>query len=734
MRSRTVAIFFMLLAIGSVAVSDELSVDWIFSDEGDTATTMPETMWTSGGELLFLDESRPEAERTLERFVAATGARGPAVDRDAAMASLAALIGEEAVPDSLEWPDDIDATGRFALYTFEDDLYLLELAASRFVRLTHTPEAEQAARFSPDGHRIAFVRANDLFVLDLEGRAERRLTDDGADTLLNGVQSYVYREEIFYDEIGYWWSPDSAALAFLRFDESMVSEMLWVDHAPAVPRVIRQRYPKAGGANPLVRVGLVEVAGGATNFVPAADMPYEYVMGVTWRPDSRKVAVQVTNRMSTRLDLYLVDRATGGAERILSDPDEGWANQHEIDFLDDGRFVWSSERDGHTHLYLHGTDGALVRQLTRGPWSVRAHSSFYGEALGSAFVDETAGNVYFTAREASPIEWQVYRVGLDGTGFERVSEAAGVHRVDFSRDRRFYTDSHSAHCTPPTLAVRSADGERIAELATSRTNLMADFDWVCPELLTVPAADGYPVQVRLVKPQPFDPTKRYPAIVYIYGGPASPVVRDAFDYSFARNAPFDQLLARSGYVVMNVDPRSATGVSKADENSIVGKLWADGELSDMLTGVRWLKSLDWVDGDRVGVWGWSGGGVSTLLFMTRSEEFKAGVAIAPVTDWRFYDTKFTETYMKTPADNPEGYENFDLVARAGDLHGRVMLVHGTYDDNVHPQNTWAMVDALLEAGKTFDLMIYPMRKHGIDDRPAQRDLYKRMLEFWKRNL
>ena len=340
MRFRTVSILALVLAIGPVVGADELSVDWIFSDEGDTATTMPETMWTDGGDLLFLDESRPKAERTLERFVPAAGARGPAVDRDAAMASLAALVGKEAMPDALEWPGDLDATGRFALYTIEDDLFLLELATSRFARLTSTPEAEQAARFSPDGRRVAFVRANNLFVLDLEPRAERRLTHDGAYTILNGVQSYVYREEIFYDEVGYWWSPDSAALTFLRCDESMVSEMLWVDHAPAVPRVIRQRYPKAGGANPQVRVGIVEVAGGEITFVPAAQMPYEYVMGVTWRPDNRKVAIQVANRMSTRLGLYLVDRATGGAERILSDPDDGWVNQHEIDFLADGRFVW----------------------------------------------------------------------------------------------------------------------------------------------------------------------------------------------------------------------------------------------------------------------------------------------------------------------------------------------------------------------------------------------------------
>jgi len=735
MRSVTACSLALLLTVCSLAAADELTVDWIFSDEGESATRMPRTEWTDTGDLLLLDMRRPEAERTLERFTPSSGARRPAVDREAAMATLAELVGEDGVPDALEWPDDFDGAGRLAVYTFDDDLYLLDLAASRFTRLTRTPEVEEAPRFSPDGRRLAFVRAHDLYVRDLESTAEHRLTFDGADTLLNGVLSFVYWEEVFdHDDAGYWWSPDSSALAFLRSDESMVSEMLWVDTEPAVPRVIRQRYPKPGDPNPRVALGVVEVASGTATFVTSEAMPFEYVMGVTWRPDSRKVAVQVCNRANTRLHLYLVDRATGDAERMLSEPDDGWVNQHELDFLSDGRFVWSSERDGSTHLYLVAADGTLERRLTSGPWSVRGHGSFYGEALDSAFVDEATGVVYFTAREASPVEWQLYRVGLDGAGFERVSEAAGVHRVDFSPDRRYYTDSYSAHCTPPTLTVRRATSEPVAELATSRPDLMEDFAWVCPELLTVPSEDGYPVQIRLVKPQPFDPSKRYPAIVYIYGGPAAPVVRDAFDYSFARNAPFDQLLARSGYIVMNVDPRSSTGVSKTDQNTVAGRVWADGELADMLAGVRWLKSHEWVDGDRVGVWGWSGGGTSTLLLMTRSDEFAAGISIAPVTDWRFYDTKFAETFMRTPADNPDGYANFDLVARAADLHGRVMLVHGTYDDNVHPQNTWAMVDALLDAEKPFDMMIYPMRKHDIGDRPAEKDLYRRMLEFWRRHL
>jgi dipeptidyl-peptidase-4 len=723
-----------LLAAPGWAADEELTVEWIYSDEGRNATAMPQFVWTTGGDLLFLDATKPETERTLERLTPSSGVRKAAMNNAAALAGLKALVGDDATPDVLEWPTDIDDAGRMALYEFAGDLFVLDLSTSRFSRVTHTPETEQIARLSPDGKKISFARANDLYVADLESGSEKRLSTDGSETILNGVLSYVYFEEIFGREtIGYWWSPDSGAIAFLRSDESMVTELLWVDHAPAVPRVIRQRYPKAGGANPEVTAGIVDVVTGSTVFADRQRMPYEYVVRVDWKPDSTQAAIQVTNRMQTRLDLYLVDRASGEADRILSDPDEAWVNFHEIEFLADGSFVWSSERDGHTHLYLYGADGTLVRRLTSGDWSVRGPSGFYSEALDSTWVDENAGKVFFTAREASPIELQLYRVGLDGEGFQRVTLERGTHGIEFSRDRRFFTDLHSSNCVPPTLAVRGANGNRVAGVAASRPNLLEDFDWVCPELLTAPADDGTPLQVRLLKPQPFDPAKSYPAVVYVYGGPSAPAVGNVFNTGLDRSA-YDQLLARAGFVVMTVDPRSATAASKTDQNTVVRRVWADGELADMLAGVRWLKALDWVDGDRLGVWGWSGGGTSTLLLMTRSEEFRAGIAVAAVTDWATYDTKFAELYMKTPADNPEGYENYNLVDRAKDIHGRVMLVTGTYDDNVHPQNTFAFVNELIKAGKTFDTMIYPMRKHGISDKAARIDLYTRMIEFWKRNL
>ena len=420
---------------------------------------------------------------------------------------------------------------------------------------------------------------------------------------------------------------------------------------------------------------------------------------------------------------------------MLTDTDPAWVNQKELQFLDGGKqFVVSSERDGHTHLYRYGIDGKLANAVTRGDWSVRGPIHFYGEALGSAWVDEAGGWVYFTALEKSPIERHLYRVRLDGTGMARLTRENGTHQITFSPDRRYYVDLHSSHDTLPSLSIHEASGASRAILAPSRGDLVAAFDLQTPEFLTVPAADGLALQARLLKPKGFDPGKKYPVLVYVYCGPGSPTVADLWDYSFAANAFFDQILVRQGYVVASIDNRSATAASKTAENTVLRQVWSDGELADLMDGVKWLKAQPWVDPTRVGVWGWSGGGTSTLLAMTRSQEFKAGISIAPVTDWHYYDTKFAETYMKMPSENVEGYDHYSLVKRAKDLHGRLLLVFGSGDDNVHPQNEWSFADELIAAGKPFDLMVYPMRKHPIDDRPARIHLYKKMLEFWKLNL
>ena len=710
----------------------EISVEWIFSDAGEEPTRLPPFAWTSGGDALLLDTRKPKDVRTFERVTPA-GARTTAVDRAAAWSSLKALVGESGVPESLSWPASLDRAGLRAAYTFAEDLFLLDLAASRFERLTRTAERESIPRLSPDGRRLAFVRGNDLFVLDIATRTESRLTSDGSDAVLNGALSWVYWEEVFdHEDAGFWWAPDGGAIAFLRTDESAVSQVSFPDFKPAVPRVITQRYPKAGGANPSVRLGIVEVGSGATAWMDPEAAPCEYVVAVEWSPDSRRVAVQAVNRPQTRLDLYFVDRASGKPTRVLTETDAGWVNTHELEFVEGGKgFLWSSERDGYTHLYRYRADGTLVNPLTKGPWSVRGPGSFTTAPLGAIVaVDETRGLVYFTALEKSPVERHLYRVRLDGSGMERLSREDGVHRPRFSLDSRSYVDAHSSHATLPSLSLRDADGGRKAELAPPRTDLLAGLDVQYPALLTVPAEDGTPLHASILRPKDFDAARRHPVILHVYGGPGAPRVLDRWD----GNLWFNQLLLKEGYVVASIDNRSATAASRAHETSVARRLWSDGELGDLLAGVRWLKAQPWVDSERVGVWGWSGGGVFTLVALTRSKEFKAGIAVAPGTDWRYYDTKFTEAYMKPPAENPDGYEHTSLVARAKDLHGRLLLVFGTHDDNVHPQNSWAFADELIKAGIPFDLMAYPMRQHGIEDRPASIHLYRKMLEFWKERL
>jgi dipeptidyl-peptidase-4 len=710
----------------------EITVEWIFSDAGEEPTRLPPFAWTSGGDLLLLDTRKPKDARTFERVTPA-GSRTAAVDRAVAWSSLKELVGESGLPETLDWPASLDRAGRRAAYVFADDLFLLDLSTSRFERLTRTAEKEKVPRLSPDGGRLAFVRGNDLFVLDLATRAESRLTSDGSASVLNGALSWVYWEEIFdHEDAGFWWSPDGGAIAFLRTDESAVSPVEFVDFKPAVPRVVTQRYPKAGGTNPSVRLGVVEVGSGATTWMDPEAAPFEYVVAVEWSPDGRRVAVQAEDRGQTRLDLHFVDRKSGQPTRVLTETDAAWVNTHELEFVEQGQgFLWSSERDGYTHLYRYRADGTLVNAVTKGPWSVRGPRGFTTAPLGAiAAVDEARGVVYFTALEKSPVERHLYRVRLDGSGPERLSREDGVHHATFSPDRRSYVDAHSAHATLPSLSLHDADGRLKAELAPPRTDLLAGLEVQYPELLTVPAEDGTPLWASILKPKDFDPARRHPVVLHVYGGPGSPRVLDRWDGSLW----FDQLLLKEGCVVASVDNRSATAASRAQETSVARRLWSDGELADLLAGVRWLKAQPWVDPERVGIWGWSGGGMFTLAALTHSKEFRAGIAVAPGTDWRFYDTKFTEAYMKTPAENPDGYEHTSLVSRAKDLHGRLLLVFGTGDDNVHPQNSWAFVDELVTAGIPFDLMAYPMRKHGIEDRPASIHLFRKMLEFWKERL
>ena len=737
MLKRIVSLLLTLYVIDSTAAfaqSERLDLEWIFSEEGRASNSLPNHVWTGENTIALYDTRADKAERTIELLNAQNG-RMRQVDAADALADMAAILEPEEPYEELGWPSTFDPTGRWAAYEKSGDIVLLDLRRSEVAAVAVTDADESAPRFSPDGSRLAFVRDNDIYVWNIEERQEKRLTTDGSETLLNGTVSWVYWEELLNRaDRGYVWSPDSRSIAYLQSDESGVGVMHYVDFEPNLPRLIKQRHAKPGQPNPRVRAGVVDIETAATTWVDLGSYLYEYLVRIKWLPDSERVAVQTLDRPQQKLDLFIADADTGAARHVMRETDPGWVNVHDdLHFLAGGRqFIWRSERDGYSHLYRFDVEGRLVNRITAGEWALRPSGGPPGMSQAVSYVDETNGVVYFTALEKASTERHLYRASLDGSGMERISKTDGVHAVYFSPDGSFYADASSALDRPPSLSLHSSDGETrrvITDIGNDVRNRFGLLDW---ELFSIDASDGFEMPAMILKPRYFDPANKYPVVTYVYGGPSAPTVVNAWQGS--PRGYFHQLLADSGVIVFQVDNRSAAGRSKIDANSIVKQLYGPVELNDLLDGIAWLKSQPFVDTDRVGIWGWSGGGTMTLQSLTSSKEFAAGISVAPVTDWHYYDTIYTERYMKRPQDNEEGYDTTSHVKRAADLHGRLLLVHGTYDDNVHPQNSWGFSDALIEAGITFDMMIYPMRKHGISDDAAQLHVYKSMFEFWERNL
>ena len=722
-----------ICACGDSADDNRITVEWIYSDTAKAIAAVHKYQWLEDNTAILFDTRLEKKERTFLKLDPQTQSElGPAVDREKALASLQEYLGKEDSTEYLEWPLSFDPYGNYAVYLYKKDIFLLDLAASEFRRLTQTETAEKAPRFSPDGSRLAFVRENDLYIYDLAANREKRLTSDGSDTILNGTVSWVYWEEIFgRRDIGYWWSEDSKALVFLQTDESAVTKMHYVDFKPAVPRLITQRYPKAGTDNPVVKVGLMEIDSPQIKWIKLE--PYEYICRVKWHQDNQWFSVQTMNRAQTELNLFYIDRNTGkNLGKVLTETDTGWVNiNDDLYFLESGNFLWQSERDGYAHLYQFNKNGSLVGQVTKGSWALRSSGGPFWLRQSVVNIDEEHSQVYFTSLEKSSIERHLYRIGLDGSGLQRITREEGVHKVSFSPDGKYYFDTYSNINTLPALALYSRDGERLTVIAEPRPELLEELQLQTPELFTIPTTDGFLMPAQILKPKDFNPGKKYPLIFNIYGGPSAPTV---FNRWQGLSLFFDNMLLNRGYLVVKFDHRSATAISKKLENRLLKMASGPREIVDIVDGIRWLKSQPYVDPNRVGIWGWSGGGSFTLNSMTNTREFKAGISVAPVTDWHYYDTKWAEFTMKRPQDNPEGYEKTSFVKTAKNLHGRLLLVHGTYDDNVHPQNSWHFIDELVKENIMFDMMFYPMRKHGIADDPAKIHLYNKMLEFWQEYL
>ena len=654
-----------------------------------------------------------------------TGKRRPLFDAAKLQALLRQMPGvsEEQVkkiPLQKDWTFSPDK--KSALLTVAGDLFLFTFDNGALLRLSETSGDEQEPAFSPDGKSIAFVRNNNLFVTDIATKHERQLTTDGNGDTLNGILDWVYQEEIYGrgNFKGFWWSPDSSRIAFLRLDEKPVHRFTVVDHIPYLQTLEITPYPKAGDPNPAARLFTVTAAGGSPTEVtlPANDL---LVVNVDWTPDSKNITFQTQNREQTSLDLMIAPANGGGSRPLIHETTPAWVERADNPlWLTDGSFVWRSERTGFSHLYHYSAAGALQQAITKGPWEVRtAHG-----------IDKENRWLYFSGTERSVLGSDVYRVQLDGSGLTRLSDAAGTHVATFNPSWTAYVDSWSTIERPPQIAVYRADGSGRRIIDDNAPSALSQYRMAKPEFLHVPARDGFPLEAMMIRPAGFDPSRKYPVYEYTYSGPHSQQVRNAW-----RGAQYLywQLVAQRGVIVWVCDNRSASGKG-AQSAWPIYKNFGASELRDLEDGLQWLTSQPYVDGTRVLLDGWSFGGFMTTYALTHSAKWSAGIAGGSVTDWRDYDSIYTERYMLTPEHNREGYERTAPRFAAASLHGNLLLLHGAIDNNVHLQNTMQFAYELEKAGKVFHMVIYPKSRHGVTDAALVAQMRATMLQFVEENL
>jgi dipeptidyl-peptidase-4 len=599
------------------------------------------------------------------------------------------------------------------------DLYLQKLDGSAPpVRLTQTPEAEIDARFSPRGRYVSFVRGQNLYVIELATRREIAITRGGGDTVSFGAAEFIAQEEMDRDT-GYWWSPDDTRLVYARVDESTVPVTRRFEINAADIGIVEQRYPFAGAAN--VRVELYATTLAASGATPTTAVrldvgsdPDIYLPRVQFLPDSRNVAVQRQSRDQRRLDLLRIDATTGAARVLLTETSDTWVPLHEdLEFLGKGeRFIWASDRTGYRHLYLYAADGTLIRPLTQGA------TMTLGDSRGGALkgVDTRGEWFYFVSNAASTLGRNLYRDRIASPGRpQRLTAGEGWHSVSMSRDARVFLDTWSTSEIPPRLALHRNDGRLLEELVPNRLAPGHPYfpfaaAHVPAQFGQIDAADGQKLNYELLKPPGMRPGVRYPVIVNVYGGPSEQNVTNAWGGSWAM---LNQLLAQRGYVVFLLDNRGSGFRGRAFETANhhhLGTL----EVDDQVRGVEYLRTLPWVDGDHIGIYGWSYGGYLSLLSLLKAPQaFAAAVAGAPVTDWSLYDTHYTERYLGRPQDNPAGYAESNAVRFAPRLERPLLLIHGMADDNVLFTHSTQLMKALQEARRPFDLMTYPGGKHGL---------------------
>ncbi len=632
----------------------------------------------------------------------------------------------ENLPDGFDLSKATTHTNDYKTFILKknNDLYLFSKEDNNLIRITDDKSEEKNPTFSPNGNRIAYTKSNNLYLYDLNKKEEIQLTHDGSDIVYNGYASWVYYEEILGRSSHYrafYWSLDSKQIAFMQFDDSNVPIFTLVNAAGVHGEIEKRHYPKAGDPNPIVKIGVVNISTKNITWVDSTVNKGNYIAWPIFSSDSKGLLYQRMNRGQDSLEVIFTQLNNSTQKVIYRETEKTW-----VEFLEDiymlqniDGFLIRSEIDGWYHIYHYNLEGKLIRKITNGKWNVK----------DIAFVNEDTKAIYFHADKENSTEKHLYKTDLNGNEITKLTEGEGTHSSTVIPNGDYFIDKYNSITQPTKLALYNLSNNTQKVIADSKLPEMDNYNLAKVELFTIPTEDGYNLPAKWFLPPNFDETKKYPVIFSIYGGPGNASVRN----SFPRRGLGNYYLAQNGIIVITVDNRGSGHFGKKGKNELHRNL-GTWEIDDLVSAVKWLREKPFIDSDKIAITGGSYGGYTTSMALVRAGEyFKYGIAKYAVTDWKLYDNIYTERFMDTPKENPEGYENASVMTHAAKYNGGMLITHGTMDDNVHMQNTLQLIDKLQNLEKDFELMIYPNQRHGIRY-PKYPHSMKLDINFWFKNL
>lgn len=608
-------------------------------------------------------------------------------------------------------------------HSFLAEFYVYDIKQKTLIPVSKNGK-QQLATFSPIGDKVAFVRKNNIFIVDFIKNQETQITIDGKhNEIINGAPDWVYEEEFSFNK-GFEWSPDGLKLAYMRFDESNVRMFSIPVYDELYPTIDTYKYPKAGEQNSVVSIHVYDLISGKNQLMDVGDEKNQYIPRIMWANNPDMLGILRLNRLQNKIDLLMADANTGKSEIAFSEKNKKFISEvkdQTFTFLKDGKhMIVFSERSGFNHMYLYTLEGDLLNQITKGNFDV-------DELQG---VNQSEGVLYYTSTEISPLDRNVYSIKLDGTEKKLLTAQKGTNSAAFSKTYKYFINTWSDANTPAKITLNDSEGKliRVLEENAELQKRMVAYGFGKKEFMTIPTANDLQLNAYIIKPLDFDAGKRYPVFVYVYGGPGSQEVTNDWDSGMG----WFQMIVQQGYLVVCIDNRGTDGRGEDFKKCTylqLGKL----ETEDQINAAHYLAKLPYVDGSRIGIFGWSYGGYMTSLCVTKGAGiFKMGIAVAPVTNWRFYDSIYTERFMRTPQENPEGYDDNSPMNFADQLKDKFLLIHGSSDDNVHLQNTMVFAKKLVQANKPFELFIYPDNAHNMAS--ARLHLYQKMTDFVLNNL